>query len=152
MLDALPKSVYTEAIKKLPRLFGGAEVFAEAEQFCKGHPVLSETLDYMRTLYTALSSLGLDDRLMVDFGLVQRNDYYTGVVFSAYVENYGDAVLMGGRYDTLLKQFDAPMPAIGFAATSMRWLLFCSTTAGLKACPRRTCSSTRKAARRSKHR
>ena len=70
----------------------------------------------MRTLYTALSSLGLDDRLMVDFGLVQRNDYYTGVVFSAYVENYGDAVLMGGRYDTLLKQFDAPMPAIGFAA------------------------------------
>ena len=116
MLDALPKSVYTEAIKKLPRLFGGAEVFAEAEQFCKGHPVLSETLDYMRTLYTALSSLGLDDRLMVDFGLVQRNDYYTGVVFSAYVENYGDAVLMGGRYDTLLKQFDAPMPAIGFAA------------------------------------
>ena len=62
------------------------------------------------------SSLGLDDRLMVDFGLVQRNDYYTGVVFSAYVENYGDAVLMGGRYDTLLKQFDAPMPAIGFAA------------------------------------
>lgn len=62
MLDALPKSVYTEAIKKLPRLFGGAEVFAEAEQFCKGHPVLSETLDYMRTLYTALSSLGLDDR------------------------------------------------------------------------------------------
>lgn len=116
MLDALPKSVYTEAIKKLPRLFGGAEVFAEAEQFCKGHPVLSGTLDYMRTLYTALSSLGLDDRLMVDFGLVQRNDYYTGVVFSAYVENYGDAVLMGGRYDTLLKQFDAPMPAIGFAA------------------------------------
>lgn len=29
----------------------------------------------------------------------------------------------------------------------MRWLLFCSTTAGLKACPRRTYSSTQKAAR-----
>ena len=58
---------------------------------------------------------GLGERLMVDLGLVQRNDYYTGVVFSAYVENYGGAVLMGGRYDNLLKQFDAPMPAIGFA-------------------------------------
>jgi len=32
------------------------------------------------------------------------------------VENYGGAVLMGGRYDNLLKQFDAPMPAVGFAA------------------------------------
>lgn len=116
MLDKLEPSVYTEAIRKLPRLFGGEEVFAEAESFCKGHPQLSETLDYMRTLYGALSALGLGDCLMVDFGLVQRNDYYTGVVFSAYVENYGDAVLMGGRYDNLLKQFDAPMPAIGFAA------------------------------------
>lgn len=116
MLDVLEPSLYTEAIRKLPRLFGGSEVFAEAERFCAGHPVLSETLNYMRTLYAALSALGLGDRLMVDFGLVQRNDYYTGVVFSAYVENHGDAVLLGGRYDNLLKQFDAPMPAIGFAA------------------------------------
>ena len=97
-------------------VFGGEEVFAEAERFCVGHPALSETLNYTRTLYGALSALGLGDRLMVDFGLVQRNDYYTGVVFSAYAENYGDAILMGGRYDNLLKQFDAPMPAIGFAA------------------------------------
>lgn len=116
MLDALETSEYTEAIRKLPRLFGRDEVFAEAESFCKGHPALSETLEYTRTLYKALSAFGLGDRLMVDFGLVQRNDYYTGVVFSAYVENYGDAVLMGGRYDNLLKQFDAPMPAVGFAA------------------------------------
>lgn len=116
MLDALEPSLYTEAIRKLPRLFGGEEVFSEAERFCVGHPALSETLNYTRTLYGALSALGLGDRLMVDFGLVQRNDYYTGVVFSAYAENYGDAILMGGRYDNLLKQFDAPMPAIGFAA------------------------------------
>lgn len=116
MLDAMESSVYTEAIRKLPRLFGREEVFKEAESFCKGHPVLAETLDYTQRLYGALSALGLGDRLMVDFGLVQRNDYYTGVVFSAYVENHGDAVLMGGRYDNLLKQFDAPMPAVGFAA------------------------------------
>ena len=62
----------------------------------------------------------------------------TPASFSAYVENYGDAVLMGGRYDTLLKQFDAPMPAIGCRKRRMRWLLLCSTTAGLKACPRWT--------------
>ena len=35
--------------------------------------------------------------------------------FSAYVEDCGDAVLSGGRYDNLLASFDAPMPAIGFA-------------------------------------
>lgn len=115
MLDALPQSIYTDAIRKLPRLFGGAEVFREAA-FCMQHPVLRETLEYMQKLYAALNALGLGDRLMVDFGLVQRNDYYTGVVFSAYVENCGDAVLLGGRYDHLLSRFDAPMPAVGFAA------------------------------------
>jgi ATP phosphoribosyltransferase regulatory subunit len=36
-------------------------------------------------------------------------------VFSAYVEEFGDAVLLGGRYDNLLGHFGQPMPAIGFA-------------------------------------
>ncbi|MFQ9439788.1 MAG: ATP phosphoribosyltransferase regulatory subunit [Acutalibacteraceae bacterium] len=55
------------------------------------------------------------DHIMIDLGLVQRTDYYTDIVFSAYVEGCGDAVLTGGRYDNLLASFDAPMPAIGFA-------------------------------------
>ena len=115
-LATLPETPYTEALRRLPRLFGQEEVFAEAEVFCKDNPQLRETLSYMKKLYRALSMLGLGDRLMVDLGLVQRNDYYTGVVFSAYVENYGEAVLMGGRYDTLLEKFGEPMPAVGFAA------------------------------------
>ena len=48
----------------------------------------------------------------------RRNDYYTDIIFSAYVENVGDAVLLGGRYDNLLAQFDAPMPAVGFGTVS----------------------------------
>ncbi len=52
---------------------------------------------------------------MVDLGLVQRNDYYTGIVFSAYVPHHGAAVLMGGRYDGLCEKFGEPMPAVGFA-------------------------------------
>ena len=115
-LATLPETPYTEALRRLPRLFGQEEVFAEAEVFCKDNPQLRETLSYMKKLYRALSMLGLGDRLMVDLGLVQRNDYYTGVVFSAYVENCGEAVLMGGRYDTLLEKFGEPMPAVGFAA------------------------------------
>ena len=52
---------------------------------------------------------------MVDLGLAQRNDYYTGVVFSAYVPQRGDAVLLGGRYDGLCGKFGDPMPAVGFS-------------------------------------
>lgn len=114
ILDGLPDSEEVRALRKLPRLFGGEEVFDRAAHLCGGAQ-LSETLDYLRRIYRSLSELEQSGRLMIDLGLVQRNDYYTGIVFSAYVEEFGDAVLLGGRYDNLLGHFGQPMPAIGFA-------------------------------------
>ena len=57
----------------------------------------------------------MGDKLIIDLGLVQRNDYYTGMVFTGYINGIGDAVISGGRYDNLLAEFDAPMCASGFA-------------------------------------
>ena len=113
ILDQLENSRPVDAMRRLPRLFGGEEVFAQAAPLCSDE-TSSKTLAYLHELYQALVELGLGDRMIVDLGLVQRNDYYTGVIFSAYVENVGDAVLLGGRYDKLLAQFDTPMPAVGF--------------------------------------
>ena len=101
-------------MRNLPRLFGGQEIFAEAEAYCMDEQSAA-TLSYLKALFDDLCELNLGDKVMVDLGLVQRNDYYTDIVFSAYVEDCGDAVLSGGRYDNLLASFDAPMPAIGFA-------------------------------------
>jgi ATP phosphoribosyltransferase regulatory subunit len=114
ILDGLTDCPSVRAMRKLPRLFGGEEVFEEAAPLC-GDGSLRETLDYLHGIYRSLSALDLDGRLMVDLGLVQRNDYYTGIVFSAYVETFGDAVLLGGRYDNLLEHFGLSMPAIGFS-------------------------------------
>ena len=112
LLDPLGDREEVRALRALPRLFGGEEVFERASALCSGR--LKETLDYLHGIYRSLDESGLGDRLIVDLGLVQRNDYYTGVVFSAYVEEYGDAVLLGGRYDNLLGHFGSPMPAVGF--------------------------------------
>ena len=114
ILDRLEPGIAVDAMRNLPRLFGGKEVFEEAEKYCMNKES-SETLSYLKALFDDLSELNLGDKMMVDLGLVQRNDYYTDIVFSAYVENFGEAVLTGGRYDNLLACFDAPMPAIGFA-------------------------------------
>ncbi|MBW7573730.1 ATP phosphoribosyltransferase regulatory subunit [Caproiciproducens faecalis] len=114
ILDGLEESKQVTAMRTLPRLFGGEEVFARAEEFCSDEKS-GGMLEYLHELYRSLSGRGLDDKMIVDLGLVQRNDYYTNIVFSAYVENCGDAVLLGGRYDRLLGYFDFPMPAIGFA-------------------------------------
>lgn len=114
ILDGLEESRQVTAMRTLPRLFGGEEVFERAEPFCSGDQS-GRMLEYLHELYNSLSRCGLGDKIIIDLGLVQRNDYYTNIVFSAYVEDCGDAVLLGGRYDNLLGCFDFPMPAVGFA-------------------------------------
>ena len=114
ILKAVEPCEAVQAIKDLPRLFGGSEVFEKAEEYCTDYEITS-VLDYLKSLYSALCELGLKEKIIVDLGLVQRNDYYTGVVFSAYLEQLGEAVAVGGRYDTLLEKFNLPMPAVGFA-------------------------------------
>lgn len=114
ILDTLPQSDTVEAIRKLPRLFGGEEVLTQAAPLFEGTEGESD-LAYLSEIYHALSKLMMGDKLIMDLGFVQRNDYYSDFIFSAYVEGSGDAVLTGGRYDKLLDEFDAPMPAAGFA-------------------------------------
>lgn len=113
VLDSLEQTQAVSVIRKLPRLFGGIEVLDEAYKMCDD-PQALERLDYLRELYHDLQKLGLGDRLIIDLGLVQRNDYYSDIVFSGYVLGSGEPVLIGGRYDRLLDNFDAPAPAVGF--------------------------------------
>ncbi|MDD6490427.1 MAG: ATP phosphoribosyltransferase regulatory subunit [Clostridia bacterium] len=112
-LDSLEQTQAVNVIRKLPRLFGGIEVLDEAYALCDDEDAL-KALDYVREIYNDLSKYHLGDRLIIDLGLVQRNDYYSNIVFSGYVEGSGEPVLIGGRYDNLLDSFDAPAAAIGF--------------------------------------
>lgn len=99
------------ALLRLSRLFGGVEVLEEAQQLAGQNAALS----YLRELYDILSAAGYGQYLRFDLGLVHQIDYYTGVVFRGYVEGAGDAVLSGGRYDTLMGDFGRNAPATGFA-------------------------------------
>ena len=112
-LDALPADETVNAIRRLPRLFGGEEVLEKAATLCRNREA-AQALEYLSRLYQSLCRLGLRDQVMIDLGMVHRNEYYTGVIFRGYVEGSGDAVVSGGRYDTLLQQFGPALPATGF--------------------------------------
>ncbi len=114
ILEDVTESVYSNAVKDLPTLFGGEEVLEKADEFCTDKE-LTDILKYLKMLYKTLCDLGLKERIILDLGMVQRNEYYTGFVFSAYVKNHGKAILRGGRYDNLLAKFNGDMPAVGFA-------------------------------------
>ncbi len=112
-LDSLEQTQAVKLLKRLPRLFGKEEVLDEASKICDDDEAL-KSLEYVKEIYNDLSKMGLGDRLIIDLGLVQRNDYYSDIVFSGYVEGSGEPVLIGGRYDHLLDSFDSSAPAIGF--------------------------------------
>lgn len=114
LLDKLEPCKAVSAIRSLPSLFGGEDVFDKAAQICKGTNAES-ALEYLHDIYSDLAPLNLGDKLIIDLGIVQRNDYYTGIVFTGYIEGIGDAVISGGRYDELLSEFGTPMGAAGFA-------------------------------------
>ncbi len=114
LLDKLGDTEETRIIRKLPRLFGGIEVIKEAKKLYN-NKAASKALDYLSEVYSALCEAGLSDFIMLDLGLVNRSNYYTGVIFHGYAEGSGLTVLSGGRYDNLLGEFGADAPAIGFA-------------------------------------
>lgn len=102
------------ALTGLSKAFGGVEILSAARQNCPSQRA-AKALDYLKTLYEQLCEAGLGANVRFDLGLVQRLDYYTGIVFRAYGRGAGSVVLSGGRYDTLIGHLGYNVPAIGFA-------------------------------------
>ena len=114
ILDALPQSDTTKALRMLPRLFGGEEVFEKAAALCSGQRFAS-ILDELHMLWKSVAQFAGADRIKVDLGMVHRTDYYTGMILRGYLSGYGEEILSGGRYDKLLDEFGYDVPATGFA-------------------------------------
>lgn len=102
-----------QALKKLPRLFGGEEVFDKAYELFDNEAA-KQALDYLRKIYEMLRELDLSGRLLIDLGLVAQAEYYTGLLFRGYFGGIGEPVLSGGRYDGLIDDFGANLSATGF--------------------------------------
>ena len=67
--------------RRLPRLCGGAEVLEESRRLAGGSGRAAEIVDYVESVYNAFIESGYADRIIIDMGIVQRIEYYTGIVF-----------------------------------------------------------------------
>ena len=113
LLSTFGDNEVTRALRQLPRLFGGREVFEKAAAVYTDDNI-SSILDELRAQYERLASLGYEDKISLDLGIVSHTDYYTGVVFKGYLSEVGKYVLNGGRYDNLISEFGLDSPAVGF--------------------------------------
>ena len=102
-----------EVLLKAADLFGNIEVLKEAKALLHNERSLS-AICRLERLYEVLKIYGMESHVSFDLGLLSKYHYYTGIIFKAYTYGMGDAIVKGGRYDTLLNQFGKQAPAIGF--------------------------------------
>ncbi|HEX5564195.1 MAG TPA: ATP phosphoribosyltransferase regulatory subunit [Sporosarcina sp.] len=103
------------AVAQIPTLYGKPEEVLKRAEEISTTSRMRETLSYIGEVCRRITANGLEEHLVIDFGLINRMDYYSGILFQGYVGRFGKPVLMGGRYDKLGHEFGADLPAIGFA-------------------------------------
>ena len=104
-----------EDICKLAKLYGPiAKMIGELLPLVRN--------DEMRAAYEELAALveiiriyGFEDKVYLDFSIVNDMNYYNGIIFKGFVDGIPAGVLAGGRYDNLLKKMGKTSGAIGFA-------------------------------------
>lgn len=103
-----------EAILKVTELFGATDALVQAKKLVAGNARSLRAVERLEKLYDVLCLYGAEKYISFDFGMLSKYNYYTGVIYKAYTYGVGDALVKGGRYDTLLGRFGKDAPAIGF--------------------------------------
>ncbi len=103
-----------ETIAALPVLHGGIEVLNRIPYVEKNRNAATAVNDLIQ-IYDVLKVSGVQDKIVLDMGVLRGLDYYTGIVFEGYSPDLGYGLLGGGRYDNLMGKFGFPCPATGFS-------------------------------------
>lgn len=99
----------------LTDLSGPPSILEEARKKAPRHAGIRDALDELAALLEELRRFQIRAKLHVDLSEVRGFDYYTGMRVQGYVHGAAEAVLQGGRYDSLLARYGRESPAVGFA-------------------------------------
>ena len=108
------KNQYLSILSEIPALYGKPEtVLLKVRELTQDNDLLG-ILENLEIIWSILQMYGYSRNVTFDLGFTNTQDYYTGVIFKGYVNNYGKPLIGGGRYDRLTERFGASKPACGF--------------------------------------
>lgn len=73
-----------------------------------------DEIEKLEGLYETLEDYGISDCIVFDFSPMSYAQYYTGMTFQIFALGVGEALIEGGSYNTLLKNYGKDLPAVGF--------------------------------------
>jgi len=104
---------YRSILLKVADMFGNMVSLPEAKAMVTNSRSQA-AIERLEKLYEVLKLYGVEDYISFDLGMLSKYKYYTGIIFKAYTYGVGNAVVTGGRYNTLLSYFGKEAPAVGF--------------------------------------
>lgn len=104
---------HAEVLLRLADMVLGASDLSEAGRLVHNDRSL-RAVERLEQLQQVLRQYSAEKYVSFDLGLLSKYNYYTGVIFKGYTYGVGDAIVTGGRYDSLLSCFGKKGPAIGF--------------------------------------
>ncbi len=72
-------------------------------------------IEYLIQTTSIITSIEEPDCFRIDLSEIGSQDYYTGIVFSAYLNELSCAAASGGRYDSLFNKFGHNASSVGFS-------------------------------------
>ncbi len=107
-----------ETLGKLVELRGGKflETLAKLREYVKNYDEALMAVENLEEILELFSDSECKVSVNVDAGFARGLEYYTGMIFEAYVPELDIALGGGGRYDKLIELFGGqPTPAVGVA-------------------------------------
>ena len=77
----------------------------------------SDSVTSLHNIISELSKIGFEDNISIDLSVMNDMNYYRSLVFRGYIDCIPESVLIGGRYDDVLKKMGRNCGAIGFAVS-----------------------------------
>ena len=99
ILKRYDKSVASEQLVELINLYGDKNVLDQIAKLIPENKVIQSTIGKLKSLYDVL--IKINAKVSFDFSDIRGYQYHSGLIFSAYSQNYSTAIAQGGRYDNI---------------------------------------------------
>lgn len=103
----------SEKLLSVTELFGQEDILDKAKKIADNDRS-KKAVERLEAVYNILKIYGVEKYVSFDLGMLSKYNYYTGIIFKGYTYGVGDAIVKGGRYDSLLSQFGKNAPSVGF--------------------------------------
>ena len=102
----------TEKLEGLASLYGSLEeTLPQAKALCCNEK-MEQAVQELENILRCLKIGGNEEKVNLDFSIVNDMDYYTGIIFQGFINGVPSSILSGGRYDNLLRKLGKDADAV----------------------------------------